>query len=107
MRWLHFIFSHSIFISVCAAALCFQTSLLFNISPDINIYLLVFFSTLCSYNFYWLLSKLHFTTVVNFKFVVKNTGNILLVILAACGLIFSVLRLPGIIPYLLPGLFLT
>lgn len=56
MNWLRFILSHSIFVAVCAAALCWQTSQLLKLPDHIYLYGFVFFSTLCSYNFYWLIS---------------------------------------------------
>ena len=108
MRWLHFIFSHSIFISFCAAGLCYQTTLLLHLPVEINVYLFVFFSTLCSYNFYWLLSKFHFNTNSDiFEFARKNLANVILALISACAIIILLISLPGIILYLLPGLLLT
>jgi len=43
MRWLQFILSHSIFISICAAALCYQTFELLHIPFNYFIYGLVFY----------------------------------------------------------------
>ena len=54
-RWNIDIFSHSIFISVCAAALCFETNIMLHQKPDLSAALLVLFATLCTYNAYCLL----------------------------------------------------
>jgi len=63
MRWLHFILSHSIFIAFCAVGLTYQTILLNNLFVDKWLLGFVFFATLLSYNFYWLLSKKIFGNV--------------------------------------------
>lgn len=60
MKWLRFILSHSIFVAVCAAALCWQTVLLLRLTEDYLLYTFVFFATLCSYNLYWLMSRYFF-----------------------------------------------
>ncbi len=63
MKWLHFILSHSIFIAFCAVGLCCQTILLLTIYVDEWLLGFVFFATIFSYNFYWLLSKKIFGNV--------------------------------------------
>jgi 4-hydroxybenzoate polyprenyltransferase len=63
MKWLHFILSHSIFIAVCAVAMCFQTVTLLPVYADKWLYGFVFFATIFSYNAYWLLSKKIFGSV--------------------------------------------
>jgi hypothetical protein len=63
MGFLKFILSHSIFIAVCAAALALQTVQLLQLDADIFLYGFVFFATLSSYNFYWLLSKYNYGSV--------------------------------------------
>lgn len=93
MKWLHFILSHSIFVAVCAVALSFQTVLL--LKPDINpfVYGFIFFATLCSYNFYWILSKLSFTSANNIPGLLKKeTGSYLILIISVIGLLFCFLR---------------
>ena len=57
MKWVHFILSHSIFIAFCGVALAFQTALLMHLEVNIYEYGFIFFATLCSYNFYWLLCR--------------------------------------------------
>jgi 4-hydroxybenzoate polyprenyltransferase len=56
MRLLHFILSHCIFISLCAVALCVQTVQILHVSIGYSFYIFIFCATLCSYNFYYLLS---------------------------------------------------
>lgn len=108
MKWLQFILSHSIFISFCAAALCWQTSALLHISFNNYIYGLIFFATLSSYNFYWLISKYHFRREMNLPaFLVKNISNLIIVAIAAVGLLYCLYYLPGIIPYVMIATGLT
>jgi 4-hydroxybenzoate polyprenyltransferase len=56
MRLLHFILSHSLFVALCAVALCFQTVQILHINISYWFYAFVFCATLCSYNFYYLVS---------------------------------------------------
>lgn len=94
MKWLHFIISHSIFIALCAAALAFQTTQLLHIPIDIYLLVFIFFSTVGSYNFYWLLSKYSFAhsqTPANFFRAEKL--KILLLIISSAGLLFCFLHL--------------
>ncbi|MEO6721629.1 MAG: hypothetical protein ABIN67_14775 [Ferruginibacter sp.] len=85
----HFILSHSIFISFCAAALALQTLLL--LSNPVNVYLLalIFFATLSGYNAYWLTSKFSFNKYASFLFFLqKNTSSLLVLLVAAIGMLF-------------------
>lgn len=70
MKWLRFILSHSIFIAFCAAAMCGQTDILLQRPTGWGTPVFVFFATLGSYNFYWLISKYYFDdgrpSLVNF-----------------------------------------
>lgn len=88
MKWFHFILSHSIFIAFCAVALAFQTSQLRHLDNSVLFYGFIFFATLCSYNFYWLLSKFSFIYNSSYSAIIKNemTG-IFLLIIAAIGLV--------------------
>lgn len=108
MRWLHFIFTHSVFVSFCAVALCLQTYLLLHIPIIPLICVLVFFCTLCSYNFYWLLSKFHFSGSERLPvFFRRNPGNIMVGGIAAIGIVFCLFFLPQVIPVLIVALVLT
>ena len=89
MKWLHFILSHSIFVAFCAVALAFQTVLLLQLSAGVYLYGFIFFATLCSYNFYWLLSKYSFRPEIPIMvFIRKESTELLVLALAATGLVF-------------------
>lgn len=92
MKWLHFILSHSLFIAFCAVAMAFQTILLLHGQADIFLYGFIFFATMCSYNFYWLLSK--YSLAGNFSitfFLKKEFMEIILLVFSAAGLLFCFL----------------
>ena len=72
MKWLHFILSHSIFIAVCAVALAFQTAQLRHFTNSVFVYGFIFFATLCSYNFYWILSRFSFAENVTITGLLKK-----------------------------------
>jgi 4-hydroxybenzoate polyprenyltransferase len=84
----HFILSHSIFISFCAAALALQTLLL--LAHPVNGYLLafVFFATLSGYNAYWLTSKFSFNKYSSLiSFFKKNTSSLVVLLIATAGML--------------------
>ncbi len=108
MKWLQFILSHSIFISLCAVALCYQAFLLLHVPFDNYVYGLVFFATLSSYNFYWLISKYYFNRQQSvISFLSKNFSNTLLFAGAATGLLYCMAYLHNIIPYIIVAVLLT
>lgn len=108
MRLLHFILSHSIFIALCAVGLCYQTSLLLHLSNNLSIYGFIFFSTICSYNFYWLLSKFYFYRAdPSFHFVKRHASFFLLFLLALAGTIYFLFALPEMLPFVLIGVLAT
>jgi len=107
MKWLQFILSHSLFIAVCAVALCFQTAILFHITLPLWGYSFIFFSTLCSYNFYWLLSGYAFAGLPIKKYFRKNYSNGIVFIIAAAGCVVSVLHLQHLLPAIAIAVFLT
>jgi len=94
MKWLNFILSHSIFIAICAVALAFQTHLLLHVNIDRYLYGFIFFATLCSYNFYWILSKAAFTKKNAVTGLLKKEFTGLAVFfIAATGLLYCLLQL--------------
>jgi 4-hydroxybenzoate polyprenyltransferase len=108
MKWLQFILSHSIFISFCAVALCYQTFHLLHIPVNYFVYGLVFFATLSSYNAYWLISKYHFSRDNSLAvFFVRNFSNVFFFIIAAVGLLYCLYFLPEAIPTVLIAVLLT
>jgi len=108
MRWLHFILSHSIFSALCAAALCYQTLYLLHIPARGILFLFIFFSTLCSYNFYWLISKYSFGKRPSlYPFVHKNISYTLLFLVAGLGMLYSFYYLSNLYIYVAIAILLT
>ncbi len=108
MKWLHFILSHSIFIAVCAVALTFQTALLLKIHIDLFVYSFIFFATLCSYNFYWILCKLSFTSQKNIPDLLrKETTGFLLLIISSIGMFFCFLKSSIPLHFVITAVLLT
>ena len=94
MKWLHFILSHSFFVALCAVALAFQTSLLLHLQVNHFLYGFIFFATLCSYNFYWLLSKYSFLPRTSLPvFIRKEMTELIMIAGAACGLLYCFLQI--------------
>lgn len=86
MKWLHFILSHSIFVAICAVGLSFQTGQLLHIDISFYLYGFIFFATLCSYNFYWILSRYAFTGDESLSvFLKKEITGISLLLISAIG----------------------
>lgn len=108
MRWLHFILSHSIFISLCAVALCYQTYTLLGLPSNNLVYLLVFSSTLCGYNGYWLLSKFYFNKSVSFRgFMTVNFSNVVLFILPIVSVLLCLYYDPAVLRFVVIAGVLT
>ncbi len=108
MRILHFFLSHSIFIAFCAVALCFQTNVLLGIPPNFNLLLFILFSTICSYNFYWLLSKFYFSKrIFDVAFIKLNGSFFLLFIVAAIFALLLFFRLQYLLWYISFSIALT
>ena len=108
MRFLHFILSHSIFIALCALGLCYQTSLVLHIPTNRSIYGLVFFSTICSYNFYWLLSKFYFTDKKEvLVFVNAHLSFVILFFTSFLATLYFLNQVQYIAPYVVIGIFFT
>jgi len=108
MRWLHFILSHSIFVSLCAVALCYQTFTLLHIQPGWLLYAFVFFSTLSSYNFYWFLSKYSFGIRAGFlSFLIKNRNYVFIFCGAGSGMLICLYYIPNIQQHVAIAVLLT
>ena len=108
MRWLHFILSHSIFISLCAVALCYQTYTLLHVPDDSRVYVLLFFSTLCSYNFYWLISKYSFSKERNVtRFIKENISYLVIFSIAGVGMLAMLYFLEYAYKYVAVAILLT
>jgi len=107
MRWLNFILSHSIYIAVCAVALVFQTSLLLHFQTDAYLYAFVFFATLCSYNFYWLLSSYSLQRPSVSYYFKTNVSKLFILVAASCGMLVCAWHLQALLPYMLAAIGLT
>ena len=108
MRFLHFILSHSIFIAFCAVGLCYQTALVLHIHSDLNLFAFVFLSTICSYNFYWLLSKFYFTNrIIGVDFIKQHISFFTLFVVSLIGTFYFIYKVPFIIPFALLGVCFT
>jgi 4-hydroxybenzoate polyprenyltransferase len=108
MRFLHFILSHSIFVACCAVGLFWQTNLLLHLKADKILLGFIFFSTLCSYNFYWLLSKFYFSDrrIVSILSN-ENTSFIILLTVSILGTLFFLCSLQHIWLFIVVGFSLT
>jgi hypothetical protein len=107
MKWLHFILSHSIFIAFCAVGLCYQTAVLLHINLSYYFYGFIFFSTVCSYNFYWLLSGFAFAGIPLVSYLKKHYTNLLVFIIAGFGLLYSVTGIINMLPLICAAMLLT
>ena len=108
MKWLHFILSHSIFIAFCAVALTFQTALLLQTEINDFVYGFIFFATLCSYNFYWIISKAAFTKGGSLKMMLqeKKTGLAILAF-SAIGCVLCLYKHPLQVEFIFTSFLLT
>lgn len=108
MRWLHFILSHSIFISLCALSLCYQSFTLLHIQPHWYVYTFIFCATLCSYNFYWLVSKYSFSKHLPAGiFLQTNISYAVIFLLSAVGMAVSFLFIPDALAWVMIAILLT
>ena len=108
MKWLHFILSHSIFIAICAVALAFQTALLLKLNINLFVYGFIFFATLCSYNFYWIISKATFTHYDTLGTVLeKEKTGLIILFLSAIGVFICLFQYPLPVEFILTSVLLT
>jgi hypothetical protein len=107
MKWLQFILSHSFFIALCAVGLCFQTALLLHIQLSVCLYGFIFFSTLCGYNFYWLLSAGAFTQKKLVTVLKQHYTNVVVLITAAGAMLLFASKIQTLLPAISIGLLLT
>lgn len=108
MRWLAFIFSHSVFIAICAGAMCVQTYVVTELAINWFICFFVFFSTLASYNFYWLVSKYAFRKNKSLpNFLSSSISYLVLFLLAGIASLYYALELPHLLAWAFVGAILT
>ncbi|HMU10927.1 MAG TPA: hypothetical protein PKC54_13025 [Ferruginibacter sp.] len=93
MKWLHFILSHSIFVAFCAVGLAFQTGQLLHVDISVYLYGFIFFATLCSYNFYWILSRYAFAGNESLNaFLKKEVTGISFLFISAIGFVICLFQ---------------
>lgn len=85
-RVFYWIIVHAVFIAFCAAALVSQTAQLLHLSCNYYLAAFVFFSTLCSYNFHWLVSSLGNQTRLSFSTFVPHTTKLFFLFTGFTGL---------------------
>lgn len=107
MKLLRFILSHSIFIAICAVALCLQTALLLHINLTGYLYTFIFCSTICSYNFYWLLSGYVFSGQPIQLFLKRHYSNAMVLVAGGAGMLYSAIYLSDLWPVISLGLLFT
>ena len=109
MKWLRFILSHSIFVAVCAGALCWQTVVLLGLGEDRYLYAFVFFATLCSYNLYWLISRYFFRpTGTSISQMISGAPvQVALFLVSACGTVIFYFKSGLMLIEVLPAVLLT
>ncbi|MBK6634660.1 MAG: hypothetical protein IPG38_10380 [Chitinophagaceae bacterium] len=108
MKWFYFILSHSIFVSICAVAMAFQTAHLLDLRVNGFMYGFIFFATLCSYNFYWILSKFSFAGVSQIPGLLKKeTTGLVILLTAAAGTAYCQYRSSLPAGFILTAILLT
>jgi 4-hydroxybenzoate polyprenyltransferase len=105
MRALNFIFSRSIFVSLCAAFLSVQTFILTKVQLQMSIVAFVFFITLFFYNFYAILIKWQADIVSKNPIVLpKYAANFFLILVSIIYVFDSFFKSPPLIRIILiPG----
>ena len=93
-------FSHAFFVAFCAVGLCTQTYILLDLPINKLVLLFVFVATICSYNFYWLVSKFYNNTSVSYLHFAKSNRSHVTLFFAA-GILVLMLS------FLLPGYWLA
>lgn len=88
MKWLRLIFSHSVFVSICAAALTLHSAILLSVQPDFRLLALVFFCTLLSYNAYWMISRNSAEERPRKLWSKMDTPGLILLVISLAGILY-------------------
>jgi hypothetical protein len=101
LRWLSFIFSHSIFAAGCAVALSFQTiDVLLATAHNSYFYCFVFAATLCSYNFHLLAGALFTNNRQSVsQLLSKNIDTVLFIAASSAVIVYTLLHLQHLLWY--------
>lgn len=96
IKFFHFFLFSSLYISLCAVLMVYQTnSLFFNGNSSIHLMAFVFFSTICSYNFHWYLTPESVNSSIRSQWTQDHKGlHLVLTMMGLVGAIyyFFVLR---------------
>jgi len=106
--WARFILSHSLFVSLCAVALCLQTYILLDLKVSILVLIAVFLATLSGYNYYWLACKYFSKQQVGIVFFIREErSHFFLFICSSLALIYFLIIIPAIFLVIITGTFFT
>lgn len=95
MKRLEILFTHAIFISICAVAMALQTFQLLDLSIHSGVLLLVFMGTCCSYNMYRLVSLFPYNQSFSLaRFVSRHRLAFLLILLTGTVMLVEIFRSP-------------
>jgi hypothetical protein len=88
--------SHAIWVAICSASLVFQTLQLIHLAVNIYLIPFVFFATLCSYNFHYLLGYFSSSRKISFHSLSNRYTALLILTAGGIGvlLFFSAAHIP-------------
>lgn len=108
MRWLQVIFTHAVFISLCAAGLAWQTNILLQAPVEPFLIALVFLSTFCSYNVYRLISIFPFSKPHDYRsFCINQAPVFIFLSIAAVWIIYIITLFPAAMIHVFSGTLLA
>lgn len=83
----NFLLFSSVYVSLCAILLIWQTNTLLNLHPvNIDYYKFAFFSTICSYNFHWYLTPAEYSSSPRLQWGVRHKNlQLLFAIIGGIG----------------------
>lgn len=106
---MHFL-CNNIFISIVAVCMSWGTNVLFDLSLDMNYYIVLFFATLSSYCLHWYFTELTInqTSINQFRSSLKNKNSLLfLFFISSIGFLYFLLLNQEWIIYLSPAVIAT
>lgn len=111
-NWVKYLFQYSLFISLCAVALCWETCLLLSVPFSLKVLTLVFFASLFTYNSYPFAGYFLSSKRIGFRFAistlkVKEIFSIVLIIFSGAAVLFLAFSLSGMFLLLLMAIALT
>jgi hypothetical protein len=92
-RFFQFALSNSVFIAFCAMAMVMQTLQLFAMPENYPLVIFVFFATIGSYNFYWLISILSSGKKNSFRNILTGSMFLIMIVIGIAGMLLTVVYL--------------